>query len=63
VRLVEALLESAEETILPGGSMCTCHSSEMGIPDVIRQLGFEIECQIRFRVHSGLVREVITINL
>jgi tRNA (guanine10-N2)-dimethyltransferase len=62
VRLVTALLESAEETILPGGSICTCHSSEMGIPDVIRQLGFEIEYQIRFRVHSGLVREVITIN-
>jgi len=63
VRLVEALLENAEETILPGGSMCTCHSSEMGVPDVIRQLGFAIGYQIRFRVHSGLVREVITINL
>jgi len=63
VRLVTALLENAEETILPGGSMCTCHSSEMGVPDVIRQIGFEIEYQIRFRVHSGLVREVITINL
>jgi tRNA (guanine10-N2)-dimethyltransferase len=63
VRLVTALLENAEETILLGGSMCTCHSSEMGVPDVIRQIGFEIEYQIRFRVHSGLVREVITINL
>lgn len=63
VRLVTALFENAEETVLPGGSMCTCHSSGMGIPDVIRQIGFEIEYQIRFRVHSGLVREVITINL
>jgi tRNA (guanine10-N2)-dimethyltransferase len=63
VRLVTALFENAEETVLPGGSMCTCHSSGMGIPEVIRQLGFEIEYQIRFRVHSGLVREVITINL
>ena len=63
VRLVVALFENAEETILPGGSMCTCHSSGMGVPEVIRQLGFEIEYQIRFRVHSGLVREVITINL
>jgi len=63
VRLVEALLENAEETILPGGSMCTCHSSEMGVPDIIRQLGFEIEYQMQFRVHSGLVREVITVKL
>jgi tRNA (guanine10-N2)-dimethyltransferase len=62
-RLVTALFENAEETILPGGSMCTCHSSGMGVPEIIRQLGFEIEYQIQFRVHSGLVREVITINL
>ena len=63
VGLVTALLENAEEIILPGGSICTCHSSEMGVPDVIHQLGFKIEYQIRFRVHSGLVREVIAINL
>ncbi len=63
VRLVAALFENAEEIILHGGSMCTCHSSDMGVPEVIRQLGFEIEYQIRFRVHSGLVREVITVNL
>ncbi|MCK5303104.1 MAG: hypothetical protein KAJ96_08180 [Candidatus Thorarchaeota archaeon] len=63
VRLVTTLFENAEETILPGGSMCTCHSSGMGVPEVIRQLGYEIEYLIRFRVHSGLVREVITINL
>jgi len=62
-RLVTALFENAEETVLPGGSMCTCHSSGMGVPEIIRQLGFEIEYQIQFRVHSGLVREVITINL
>jgi tRNA (guanine10-N2)-dimethyltransferase len=63
-RLFESLLNMAP-SLLPSGveNMCVCGSTEIQLPDMIQAMGFDIGFDIKASVHSGLIREVVTVRL
>ena len=60
--LVDSLLCQTSELLRNGGRMCICSASDMKIPHLLDQHGFQPEHILRMRVHSGLVREIITLK-
>jgi tRNA (guanine10-N2)-dimethyltransferase len=63
VRLVESLLGEADSILRRRNeSLCICGSSEMNIQDLVRDSGLVLGQMLHIRVHSGLVREVLTIG-
>ncbi len=62
VNLVRAFLEFVPDMIRIGGRMCICGSSDMNVSEMVLELGFEIANRLEVRVHSGLTREVSTVQ-
>jgi tRNA (guanine10-N2)-dimethyltransferase len=63
-RLFASLLSMAPQMLCSHGeNICVCGSTEMGLPEMIRTTGLNIGIAIKDRVHSGLVREIVTIRL
>lgn len=64
IKLVEELLKKIESiTKSTGEHICLCGSTEMNLPRLIQDYGFHIGKDVKLRVHSGLVREIVTIIL
>jgi len=62
--LFESLLRRAPSILQSGGEiLCVCASSEMGLPEMIRDAGLVLGYDIKMIVHSGLVREIVTVKL
>jgi tRNA (guanine10-N2)-dimethyltransferase len=63
VSLVESLLGNID-TLLSRRSerLCICTDSEMNIQEIARNNGLIVGQALRVRVHSGLIREILTIG-
>jgi tRNA (guanine10-N2)-dimethyltransferase len=63
VRLIESLLGNIDSLLSRREeSLCICGDSEMNIQGIAEEYGLEVGQVIHIRVHSGLVREVLTIG-
>jgi tRNA (guanine10-N2)-dimethyltransferase len=63
VRLVENLLENIDSLLTRRTEcVCICGDSEMNIPKIAERYGLTVGQALHIRVHSGLVREVLTIG-
>ena len=63
VRLVESLLANIDSLLSRrDDSLCICGDSKMNIQDIAKEYGLMVGQTLHIRVHSGLVREVLTIG-
>ena len=63
-QLVEGLLKRIDDIIQARGErVCICGSTEMNLPQLIADYGLHLRQDLKTRVHSGLVREIVTIIL
>lgn len=62
VELVRVFLESVPDMIRVGGRMCICGSIDMNVAEMILELGFVVTSRLEVRVHSGLTRELSTVQ-
>ena len=63
ISLVESLLEKIDSLLRRRDeSLCICGDIEMNIQNIAEMYGLTINQVLRIRVHSGLVREVLTIG-
>ena len=63
-RLVDQLLQDLDSLVHSEGEhVCICGSTEMRLPSLVQDAGFRLGQDIKIRVHSGLVREIVTIVL
>ncbi|MFX1482024.1 MAG: DNA methyltransferase [Promethearchaeota archaeon] len=63
VHLVQSLLDNVDSMVRRRkNSLCICGSSEMNIQGLVKERGFQIDQVLHVRVHSGLVREVLTVG-
>jgi tRNA (guanine10-N2)-dimethyltransferase len=64
IELVESLFERADLILTRRKeSICICGSSEMNIQDVAEGMGLVVQQILQIRVHSGLVRELLTLGV
>lgn len=64
IELVESLFERADSILnRRRESICICGSSEMNIQDVAESMGLVVNQVLQIRVHSGLVRELLTLGV
>lgn len=62
IHLVESLLENVDSILRRRNeSLCICGSSEMNIQDVVNSYGLKVGQALQIKVHSGLVRDILTI--
>ncbi|MFW9801244.1 MAG: methyltransferase [Candidatus Thorarchaeota archaeon] len=57
-RLALTFLEQVPEILKDGGRLCICGSQELGIKEMMQDLGFAVKYHVLVPVHSGLTREV-----
>ncbi len=63
LRLVESLFGNADSLLSRrNDSLCICGDIEMNIRDIAEEYGLVVGQALYIRVHSGLVREVLTIG-
>ncbi len=43
--------------------MCLCCDSEMKLPQVVQDVGLTVARQLSMRVHSGLIRDIVTVRI
>jgi tRNA (guanine10-N2)-dimethyltransferase len=64
IELVEALFGRAELILRRRKeSICICGSSEMNLQDLAKSMGLVVNKVLQIRVHSGLVRELLTLGV
>lgn len=62
IHLVDSLLGNVDSIIRRRDeSLCICGSSEMNIQDVVNSYGLKVGQALQIKVHSGLVRDILTI--
>ncbi|TFG15265.1 methyltransferase domain-containing protein [Candidatus Thorarchaeota archaeon] len=62
IRLVRAFLEFVLEEKIVEKSLCICASLQMGVSELVMNMGLEIRYHVKSRVHKSLTREVICIE-
>ncbi len=62
-KLVLNLLENTPEIVREGGRLCICGSHEMGVMEMMHDLGYNIKYHVLVPVHSGLIREITAAHL
>lgn len=63
IELVEMLLERVDSIVQSKGErVCICGDIEMDLPQLVQDSGLHVERDFKIRVHSGLVREIVTIR-
>ncbi len=63
IHLVESLLENVDSILRRRNeSLCICGSSEMNIGGLVENTGLVVGQALYIKVHSGLVREVLTVG-
>ncbi|MFW9805823.1 MAG: THUMP domain-containing protein [Candidatus Thorarchaeota archaeon] len=64
IELVESLFERIDTILVRrNSSICICGSSEMKIQDLAENSGLVVEQIHQIKVHSGLVREILTLGI
>jgi tRNA (guanine10-N2)-dimethyltransferase len=64
IKLVESLLENVDLLLQSKGEgLCLSCDSEMKLPLMMQNTGLTINHQISMRVHSGLVRDIVSIKI
>ncbi|MHA1863531.1 MAG: THUMP domain-containing protein [Candidatus Thorarchaeota archaeon] len=64
IKLVESWLENVDSILQSKGEcLCLCGDSEMELPQIAQNAGFIVARQLRLRVHSGLIREIVTVQI
>jgi len=64
IKLVESLLENVDTILLSKGeSLCIGGDSEMKLSQIVQNTGLTVVRKLRMRVHSGLVREIVTVQI
>ena len=64
IKLVESLLENVDSILQSKGEcLCLCGDSEMKLSQIAQNAGFIVARQLKMRVHSGLVREIVTVRI
>jgi len=64
IKLVESLLENVDAILLSKGeSLCIGGDSEMKLSQIVQDTGFTVARKLRMRVHSGLIREIVTVQI
>ena len=63
VQLVRKLLEQLDCVLSRGGRLCFCGSEEMNLSGLVSEAGYDMELCVGVRVHSSLVRQVVTVWL
>lgn len=62
--LFESILSTAPDILRPGEeNLCICGSTEIDLPRMVQSMGYDIGIDIKEIVHSGLVREIVTVKL
>jgi tRNA (guanine10-N2)-dimethyltransferase len=62
IKLVESLLESVDSILQSKGEgLCLSCDREMKLPQIVQDTGLTIARQISMRVHSGLVRDIVSV--
>lgn len=63
IRLVESLLGNVDSILRRRNeSLCICGSSKMNIQDLVKNSGLVVGQILHIKVHSGLVREILTVG-
>jgi len=63
-KLIGSLLEVADSILQSKGEcMCLCCDSEMKLSQIIQDVGLTVANQHSMRVHSGLVRDIVTVSI
>ena len=63
-KLVESLIENVDSILqLKGECLCLCCDSEMGLSQIVQDSGLTIAHQLSMRVHSGLVRDIVSVKI
>jgi len=64
IDLVKSLFEKADSILHQRkGCICICGSSEMNIQDLAESMGLVVNQVLQIRVHSGLIRELLTLGV
>lgn len=64
IKLVESLLENVDSILQSKGEcLCLCGDSEMKLSQIAQNAGLIVARQLKMRVHSGLVREIVTVRI
>ncbi|MFW9851033.1 MAG: hypothetical protein ACFFF4_18045 [Candidatus Thorarchaeota archaeon] len=64
IELVKTLFERVDSILSRRKeSICICGSSEMNIQDVAESMGLFVNQVLQIKVHSGLIRELITLGI
>ncbi|MFX0106788.1 MAG: hypothetical protein ACFE7R_00735 [Candidatus Hodarchaeota archaeon] len=63
IKLVQELFEIGPSLVSPGGRMSVCASSEMDLKELATVQGLRVGECLRVRVHSGLTREIVVIEV
>ncbi len=61
--LVTEFLAAIPKILKPNGMLCIAGSNKMRIPEIANDLGFKCAYHIPIRVHSGLIRDIVTIRV
>ncbi|MBE0525978.1 MAG: methyltransferase domain-containing protein, partial [Candidatus Thorarchaeota archaeon] len=63
-KLVESLIENVDSILqLKGECLCLCCDREMGLSQIVQDSGLTIAHQLSMRVHSGLVRDIVSVKI
>jgi tRNA (guanine10-N2)-dimethyltransferase len=63
IKLVESLLENVDSILESKGEcLCLCGDSEMKLSHSVKNAGLTVVRQLRMKVHSGLIREIVTVQ-
>ncbi|TFG35087.1 hypothetical protein EU527_00380 [Candidatus Thorarchaeota archaeon] len=64
IKLIETMLERIDSIIDSREErVCICGDAEMNLPRLVEDCGLLIGLDFKMRVHSGLVREIVTIKV
>ena len=64
IKLVESLLKEADSILQSEGEcMCLCCDSEMKLSQVVQDAGLTVTRQLSMKVHSGLIRDIVTVRI
>lgn len=64
IKLVESLLKDADSILQSKGEcMCICCDSAMNLSQIVQDAGLTVARQLSMKVHSGLIRDIVTVRI
>ena len=64
VKLVKSLLDDVDSILQSKGEcLCLCSDSEMKLSQIVEDAGLTVARHLSMRVHSGLVRDIVTVKI